>query len=359
MSFGLDGPGAVGPEPTLRLLRRPWVSDPIFWVGVVVAVVFGVVAALTIAQSQQGGNFAQVALAGLFSAVVWWALATFVPAGIRLLILRRRRTALLERRPPSLEPGWYPDPTDLTRYRWWGGSAWGTEVSPAPSNPAVGSAGLVVLGIAAAAVVVGSFLLVPAPVNPAAGSEIDAATAEKILEDLQTYMPTPDELQDELASQFPSPSPEPRAAFDPQLTEDLAKAYGRMAEAFHKANKLNPKPGETAADLVNTYGRKVSEATDEWKKFNSLLGQVRSQEQIGDYPPLELLRRVEGSVSRYLNTAEQISRSFYMCLTVPDAETASCIESSQAMYEGSSQREFEEVGKAIKALAEARQGQQS
>lgn len=31
MSSGLDGPGAVGPEPPLRLLRRPWVSDPIFF----------------------------------------------------------------------------------------------------------------------------------------------------------------------------------------------------------------------------------------------------------------------------------------------------------------------------------------
>jgi len=343
----------------LRVLRRPWVSDPIFWVGIIVGVVFGVAAALTTARSQQGASFAQVALAGLFSAAVWWALATFVPAGIRLFLARRNRASLLERRPPAVEPGWYPDPTDLTRYRWWGGSAWGPEVSPAPPSPAVGSAALVVLGVAAAAVVVGSFLLIPAPGNPAASGEIDAATAEKILEDLQTYMPTPDELQDELASQFPSPSPEPSASFDPQLTTDLAKAYGRMTEAFYKANKLNPKPGDTASDIVVTYGRKVSEATDEWRKFNSLLDQVRTQEQIGDYPPLELLRRIEGAISRYLRTAQRISASFYMCLAVPDAEKAACIQSSESMYEGSSQKEFEEVGAAIKALADAREGQES
>lgn len=357
MSVDHTGPEATGSEPQLRLLRRPWISDPIFWLGTVVGVLLGVVAVWTSARAETG--FAQIALAGLFSAAVWWAIATFVPAGIRLLIARRSRAALLERRPTESEPGWYPDPTDLTRYRWWNGSEWGREVNPAPPTRQVGTASLVVLGVAAAVVVSGSLLLTPAPVNPTASTEMDAATAEGILDDLQSNMPDSEELQDGLASQFPSPSPEPSAAFDAKLAMDLAKAYGRMTDAIYKANDLSSKPGDTPADLVLAYSRKTGDVSDEWKKFNRILGQVRTQEQIGEFPPLELLRRVEGAVSRYVRTTDQISRSLFICLTVSESEMSSCIDTSRAMYEGDATRQFAEVGDAIKALADAREGQQS
>jgi len=335
------------------------VSDPLLWVGAVIGVLFGIAAALSTAGSQQGVSFALVALAGLFSGVVWWALATFVPAGIRLLIWRRHRAALLERRPPAIEAGWYPDPTDLTRYRWWDGSKWAAEVNPAPSARSVGAAGPVVLGAAAAAVVVGSLLIAPASVNPVAGGAMDAATAEQALEDLQSFMPSPDELQDELASQFPSPSPEASALFDAKLSMDLAKAYGRMTEALYEANDLSAQPGDTVEDLFYSYGRKIRKATDEWRSFNRLLGQVRKQEQIGDYPPLDLLRRVESRVSWYLKTAEQISRSFLICLSGPEAELTACVESSRAVYEAKSEQQFKELDEAVKELADAREGQKS
>jgi hypothetical protein len=340
----------VGPDEPIRLFGRPWVADPIFWLMLVGALVIGGSAAFVAGRDNSNLGTVGSLTSAVLAAVVWAALLGLLPALIRRTLTRRRQRDLLTRQPPSTEPGWYPDPTNLARYRWWNGTTWDAEVNPAPAPRTAGAAGIA--GITVAAITVLGLW------------GIGLATATTTLS--PTTAPAPDlsplpltdpqELADDLATMFPSPSaspPAPVEAFSEQLTMDLAKSYGKVTKKIGAMTKVRPAPGDTPRDFANKYTQAVREATGAYRYFNNLLEQVTSQEIIGPYPPLELLTDFDRAVGTYLATSAKVSGALVRCSESRLIEW--CIKREQGIQGDLQTIQFEQVQAAIKALIDARE----
>lgn len=349
--------GVTGPDEPQRLFRRPWVSDPLIWIGAVSAVGLGTLSAFGLAFGETGVSAVQVALGSLFAALFWGLLTGLVPATIRKRLAYGRSESLLRQIPESVSPGWYPDPTNLTRYRWWDGSSWQSEVNPAPNARVVGRAGPVLLVLVTPVVLAVSLLISGAANTSSQNTVSNEDSAQQMLEDLQSYLPDSEDVQNELKSRFPSPAPVPSEQFAPQLSDALAISYGTMTQDVYAVAELRPDENGSLSDYSRQYVRRVTRAMDSWDSFNELLNQVSSQRQLGDFPPLDLLRDVDVSVGRFLVVADGIAGDIRRCTTLSGQALALCLESSQSMYGNEYEVRLIAVGETIQALAEAREEQ--
>lgn len=346
--------GRTGPEEPIRLFKRPWVTDPLIWIGAILGLVLGLVSAFAVARDGSNAGVIVVAAAGLVSGIFWWALSALLPAAVRFWTARRRRDTLLARTPEEADPGWHPDPTNLTRYRWWDGNAWQKEVNPGPVQLPIGRSGPILLSATVGIVLISSLWMSSVVSQSNDNSEVDAATAGEMLEDLRTLLPDADELQEELRTLAPaSPSATPQPTYDPQLSESLAIAYGQMTEAVFAAAGLQPSDSESPSAYARNFAREVATARESWMDFNELLGSVEAQRQIGDYPPLNLLRRIDQSVEEFVSAAELTSQAMVLCGSLESSAIGPCIQTAQAEYGDRYLSALERVGEDIQELVAA------
>lgn len=141
-----------GPEPRPTLLKRPWTSDTIFWVGIILLGLFGVAGVRSAVRTVStpfgvGGLWFVENLTLAMTTAIWFALVLVVPAAIRNRIRKSKRRKALAAGPGTSEPGWQVDPVDPTRYRWWNGTGWDDVVAPAPVQRPAGAWGVALLVI--------------------------------------------------------------------------------------------------------------------------------------------------------------------------------------------------------------------
>lgn len=139
-----------GPDQQPHLLKRPWTSDTLFWVAIILMALIGFAGVRSAVRTVSGpfgvsGLWFTEILTLAMTTAIFFALILVVPAAIRRRVRKSQRRKALAAGAGTPDPGWHVDPTDSTRYRWWNGRSWDDVVAPAPAQRSAGTWGVVLL----------------------------------------------------------------------------------------------------------------------------------------------------------------------------------------------------------------------
>ena len=141
-------PWRLGP-PKRTLLRRPWTSDWVFWLFIVVAGLGGTQSLYRTGQTYASSDASLLLIGGSIDVIsnllIGFVVFALIPALIRLLVWKVKDKRAFAAQRVDVREGWKPDPVDSDGKRWWNGNGWTRAVLPEESK-AVGALSWWVLG---------------------------------------------------------------------------------------------------------------------------------------------------------------------------------------------------------------------
>ena len=294
-------PAADAPEPEgkPKFFDRPLAKDPIFWTGLAGIVLLGSLGAFRNPSGSPlnpAGLMASVIDATLAGAYGWF-LAGFLPALIRRLIRRSKRKTALKRVPPTNEPSWQQDPVKPGRYRWWDGTAWSDVVAPPPAR----GPNKVVRRL------VPAFLIVVLAGWAGGLSSPSVSAGAKATQVTATYRASSDAVGEYMALDVSG--------------EDFSTALA--------ANEAS-----------------VQQALGAHAQFSAVLRSITTQDEVGPFPSLELLRAYDVAAGEYLNAEATTLQKLGAC----SPSNQDCLRITFDWYEENAGDSAERMVDAMRAI---------
>lgn len=262
---------APGPEPRPGLLKRPWTSDTLFWVAIVLLALFGIAGVRSAVRTVSGpfgvgGLWFVENLTLAMTTAIWFALVLVIPAAIRRRIRNSQRRKALAVGPGTSEPGWHVDPVDSTRYRWWTGTSWNDVVAPAPPQRSAGTWGVVLLAVVLAG---------PMAVFTMWGLAESAGGAAS------TSTTTP-------------------AADNPNVDLAVEAALTSLLQSTEDFLKTPVDPDNLGQSMKET-AAKLPAVESDYEYFSAVVGAISSQSQLGSgMPSLVALQKIDTDMGAWL-----------------------------------------------------------
>ena len=268
-------------RPRRPLTLRPLTRDPLFWLVLLAWACLG---------SWQAFHLNFVGF--LSSLLATFLLLGLAPAAGRRMALAREDRKACEIQPADLVPGWKPDPTSASIWRWWNGMSWTHALHPAPRR----WVGWLTIAI--------GVLLISVWLVAADTGRTTAATG-------------------------PSPLPFGRLAASPPANpgELVARSLTDLESGLLRYG--NVKAEELAASVV------FASIDSSYSAMSKDLALITSADQLPPgSPSLSLLQQFVEAMGPYV----QVRRSFYAaqesCRTQPQgSEQTSCLTKASARWE--------------------------
>jgi hypothetical protein len=326
----------IPPRP--YFINRPWLTDWVFWLAVVLATIGGSQSLYREGSSGLGSVTTAVLISGfvtiLITISISFVLFGIIPAAIRWPFRKGKFLRLLDAQPEDATAGWKKDPINPSGQRWWTGDEWTQGTRPQQNEKSGGASWAVIGGVFA--IVLIAFLLGTG--NRGFNTQVyfDNVDIESFYSQLD--LPHSFEIVD--------------TATASRLTESFDDVTLGMNDYF--GVKVNPNDVFPAyrqlivkLNTINTYQADMAR----W------LGPTITQEQIGgnDAPSLSALR----VLSKELESFIQVRQSFYAALetceplNAPGRLFSDCDETVFNLAEGTLETTNESLQLAYRAVLES------
>jgi len=326
----------IPPRP--YFINRPWYTDWVFWLPVVLATIGGSQSLYREGSRGLGSVTTAVLISGLVTILITIPLGFVVfgiiPAAIRWPFRTRKFQKLNHTQPDDVTEGWKRDPFKPSDQRWWTGHSW-TQGTRPQKDETIGAASWAIIGGVFVIVAIAFFL---GTANRGFDAPVDFDSVD--IESLTSQLDLPDsaEVADEMVATL------------------LAESYGDVTREMSDYFEVKVNPDDifpayrqliVKLDALNTYQVEMAR----W------LGPTITQEQIGGTraPSLSALR----AFSKELELFIQVRQSFYAALETCEPLNASgrlfsdCDETVFNLAEGTLETTNESLQLAYRAVLES------
>lgn len=316
----------AGPEARPGLLKRPWTSDTLFWVAIVLLGLIGIAGVRGAVRTVSGpfgvgGLWFVEILTLAMTTAIWFALVLVIPAAIRRRIRSSQRRKALAVGPGTSEPGWHVDPIDSTRYRWWNGTSWDNVVVPASPQRSAGTWGVVLLAVVLAGPMV---VFTVWGLGESAGGATIASSST------------------------------PAAADNPNVDVAVEAALTSLLQSTESFLKTPVNPDDLESSMSESTA-KLPAVERDYEYFHAVVGAISSQSQLGPgAPSLVALRTLDTDMGEWLQVRRGYLDALKKCEgAVSEVAYADCMVPVFDRFEASLQDTMMKTGASFQAVVDS------